>query len=187
RNLTDTQWVTRLLADELTRMFPAPAGTRRVFTRPGAITSKLRRAWGLEGRKKQNGERLPDDRHHAVDALALAAATERLLQRLTKVMQKREMEGRSDDIFHFHDQKPWMTFSHDVERAVYGENGSGGVFISRAERKRARGKAHDATVYQIREVDKAEIVYERKAVEKLTEKDLELIPAPEPYGKAIDP
>ena len=68
RNLTDTQWATRLLADELKRMFPPKADERRVFTRPGAITSKLRRAWGLEGQKKVNGARVADDRHHAIDA-----------------------------------------------------------------------------------------------------------------------
>jgi CRISPR-associated endonuclease Csn1 len=32
-----------------------------------------------------------------------------------------------------------------------------------------------------------EIVFERKAIEKLTEKDLEKIPVPEPYGKIADP
>jgi CRISPR-associated endonuclease Csn1 len=185
RNLTDTQWVTRLLADELRRMFPAAEGKRRIFTRPGAITSKLRRAWGLEGLKKQNGERLPDDRHHAVDALVLAATTEGLLNRMTREVQKREKEGRQDDIFHV--EQPWAGFRLDVERTIYGENGSGGIFVSRAERRRARGKAHDATIKQIREVDGEQVIYERKAVEKLTEKDLDLIPVPEPYGKAADP
>ncbi|MGE3993130.1 type II CRISPR RNA-guided endonuclease Cas9, partial [Pseudorhodoplanes sp.] len=193
RNLTDTQWVTRLLADELTRMFPPrpekrrPDGSdeRRVFTRPGAITSKLRRAWGLEGLKKVDGERVPDDRHHAVDALVLAATTEGLLQRMTKEMQRREKEGREDDIFHV--SQPWPGFHIDVTRAVYGDNGTGGVFVSRAERRRARGKAHDATIKQIRDIGGEQIVYERKAVEKLTEKDLDLIPVPEPYGKVSDP
>jgi CRISPR-associated endonuclease Csn1 len=193
RNLTDTQWATRLLADELERIFPprperrAPDGTdeRRVFTRPGAITSKLRRAWGLEGLKKVNGERLPDDRHHAIDALVLAATTESLLNRMTREVQRREHEGRQDDIFHV--QQPWPSFRIDLERAVYGENGNGGVFVSRAERRRARGKAHDATIKQIREMDGEALVYERKAVEKLTEKDLALIPVPAPYGKIADP
>jgi CRISPR-associated endonuclease Csn1 len=185
RNLTDTKWVTRLLADELKRMFPAPEGKRRVFTRPGAITSKLRRAWGLEGAKKENGERVADDRHHAVDALVLAATTESLLQRMTKEIQKRELEGRADDIFHV--QQPWPGFRLDVMRTVYGENGNGGVFVSRAERRRARGKAHDATIKQIREIDGEQVVFERRPIEKLTEKDLERIPIPEPYGKVIDP
>jgi CRISPR-associated endonuclease Csn1 len=170
RNLTDTKWVTSLLANELKRMFPAPEGKRRVFTRPGAITSKLRRAWGLEGLKKIDGERVEDDRHHAVDALVLAATTESLLQRMTKDIQEREKQGRSDDIFHV--EQPWAGFRLDVNRGVYGENGTGGIFVSRAERRRARGKAHDATVKQIKERDGETFVYERKSVEKLTEKDL---------------
>jgi CRISPR-associated endonuclease Csn1 len=117
--------------------------------------------------------------------LVLAATTESLLNRMTREVQKREKEGRQDDIFHV--QQPWPGFRLDVKRAVYGDNGDGGVFVSRAERRRARGKAHDATVKQIREVDGERIVYERKAVEKLAEKDLDLIPVPEPYGKAADP
>lgn len=185
RNLTDTQWVTRLLADELKRMFPAPEGERRIFTRPGAITSKLRRAWGLEGLKKEAGKRIEDDRHHAVDALVLAATTESLLNRLTLEVQKREREGRQDDIFHC--RQPWLGFRVDVEQTVYGSATKSGIFVSRAERRRARGKAHDATIKQIREIDGDRIVFERKPVEKLTEKDLGKIPIPEPYGRMTDP
>ncbi len=185
RNLTDTRWASRLLADELTRMFPAPEGRRRVFARPGAITSKLRRAWGLERLKKIDGERVSGDRHHAVDAIVLALTTESLLQAMTKDIQRREDEGRADDIFH--DPPPWPHFRAETERAVYGENGIGGVFVSRAERRRARGKAHDATIKQVREIDGQEVVFERKAIEKLTEKDLDKIPVPEPYGNIADP
>jgi CRISPR-associated endonuclease Csn1 len=185
RNLTDTRWVTRLLVNELKRMFPAPDGKRQIYTRPGAITSKLRRAWGLEGAKKENGERVDDDRHHAVDALVLAATTESLLLRVTKEIQQREDQGRSDDIFHV--QQPWQDFRRDVAQVVYGENGIGGVFVSRAERRRARGKAHDATVKQIRQVNGEKIVFERRPIEKLTEKDLKRIPIPEPYGKMANP
>ena len=193
RNLHDTQWVTRLLADELARMFPprdarrtGDSDERRVFARPGAVTSKLRRAWGLEGLKKnEQGERVSDDRHHAVDALVLAATTESLLQKMTREIQQREREGRQDDIFHV--QQPWPGFRMDVEKAVYGENGGGGVFVSRAERRRARGKAHDATIKQVREIDGEQRVYIRKDVLKLTAADLDLIPVPAPYGKIADP
>jgi CRISPR-associated endonuclease Csn1 len=193
RNLTDTQWVTRLLADELARMFPPRAerregerDERRVFTRPGAITSKLRRAWALDGLKKdKDGKRLTDDRHHAIDALVVAATTESLLQRMTKEIQQREKEGRADDIFHV--QQPWPGFRMDVIKSVYGENGSGGVFVSRAERRRARGKAHDATIKQVREIDGEKLVFIRKDVLKLTEADLDLIPVPAPYGRIADP
>jgi len=166
-------------------MFPAPDGKRRIYTRPGAITSKLRRAWGLEGAKKENGERVDDDRHHAVDALVLAATTESMLLRVTKGIQRRKDQGRSDDILHV--QQPWQDFRRDVTQVVYGENGIGGVFVSRAERRRARGEAHDATIKQIRQVNGEKIVFERRPIEKLTEKDLKRIPMPEPYGKMANP
>ncbi|MGQ0685263.1 type II CRISPR RNA-guided endonuclease Cas9 [Bradyrhizobium sp.] len=217
RNLTDTQWATRLLADELKRMLPpreservvvkrASGGgddvreERRVFTRPGAITSKLRRAWGLEGLKKEDGKRVEDDRHHAVDALVLAATTEGLLNHLTREVQKREREGRQDDIFHC--SQPWPGFRIDVERTIYGFEAAPGIFVSRAERRRARGKAHDATVRQVRgadgrklfnvkphEIVGARIVYERKEItdKSFKESDLEKIPVPAPYGKVSDP
>ena len=61
------------------------------------------------------------------------------------------------------------------------------VFVSRAERRRARGEAHAATIKQVREIDGKAVVFERKAVEKLTLADLENIPVPEPYGKVGDP
>jgi CRISPR-associated endonuclease Csn1 len=185
RNLTDTRWASRLLADELKRMFPAPEGKRRVFPRPGAITSKLRRAWGLETLKKVDGERVSDDRHHAVDAVVLALTTESLLKAITEETKRRETEGRADDIFHV--PQPWPHFRTEVEHAVYGVNGVGGVFVSRAERRRARGKAHDATIKQIRQVDGEEIVFERKAIEKLSLNDLDRIPTPDPYGKVANP
>ncbi len=156
-----------------------------MFTRPGAITSKLRRAWGLEGQKKVDGERVADDRHHAIDAVVLAATTEGLLQWMTRQVQQREREGRGDDIFHV--APPWRGFREDSIASIYGEGGVGGIFVSRAERPRARGKAHDATIRQIREIDGEEVVFERKAIEKLTEADLDKIPVPAPYGAIVDP
>jgi CRISPR-associated endonuclease Csn1 len=84
-------------------------------------------------------------------------------------------------------QQPWQDFRRDVTQVVYGENGIGGVFVSRAERRRARGEAHDATIKQIRQVNGEKIVFERRPIEKLTEKDLKRIPMPEPYGKMANP
>ena len=60
------------------------------------------------------------------------------------------------------------------------------VFVSRAERRRARGEAHAATIKQVREVNGAQVVFEREAVEKLTLADLDNIPVPEPYGRIGD-
>ncbi len=79
RNLNDTRWTCRLLAEALTQLYPASEGngTRRVFARPGALTDRLRKAFGLQWIKKdEHGERMADDRHHALDAIIVAATTE---------------------------------------------------------------------------------------------------------------
>ena len=180
RNLNDTRYATRVLLDELGRLYPAQEGTRRIFARPGELTSKLRRAWGINGLKKSpTGERLSDDRHHALDALVVAAISESQLQRLTRAFQDAERRGLSRDFANV--PEPWVGFREEA-KAHYAK-----LNVSRAEVRRARGKAHDATIKQIREVDGVRVVFERKPIEKLTEADLERIPTPEPYGKVVDP
>ena len=180
RNLNDTRYATRVLLDELKRRYAAPEGKVRVFARPGPLTSKLRRAWGIERLKKgPDGKRLTDDRHHALDALVVAAISEGQLQRLTRAHQEAERKGLSRDFGRL--PEPWVGFR------VQAEKMHADIFVSRAEVHRARGKAHDATIKRIRKVDGQELVFERKAVEDLTLDDLERIPVPAPYGKVADP
>ena len=65
-------------------------------------------------------------------------------------------------------------FREDV-KVVYG-----GIFVARAERCRARGEAHAATIRQIAERDGRQLVYERKPVnEKFTAQDLLRIKDPD--------
>ena len=133
--LNDTRYASRLLADELVRLYPAD-GKRRVFARPGALTDRLRRGWGLQGLKKDaEGKRIPDDKHHALDALIVAAMSEGALNRLTRAFQAAEAMGGHRDFSRL--EPPWPGFvaeAHTAERR----------FVSRAERRRARGKGHDA-------------------------------------------
>lgn len=181
RNLNDTRYAARALAARLEISFPPEPGGRRVFARPGALTQKLRRAWGINDLKKDpaTGKRIEDDRHHALDAIVVAATTEAALQRLTRAFQEAERRGLAREFSGL--LPPWPGFIRDA-RAAYE-----GIFVSRAERRRARGKAHDATIKQVREHDGEAVVYERKAVEKLTEKDLDQIPTPEPNGRVVEP
>ncbi len=51
RNLGDTRYATRVLLDLLKRLYPKD-DRQHVLARPGALTAKLRRAWGLEDLKK---------------------------------------------------------------------------------------------------------------------------------------
>lgn len=181
RNLGDTRYATRLLLDLLARMYPKD-GKRHVLARPGPLTAKLRRAWGLDDLKKDaDGKRLEDDRHHALDAIVVAATSESMLQHLTTAAKEAERRGDGRGFDFDHVPLPAAGFRKIVRDVVDG------VFVSRAERRRARGEAHAATIKQVRQVDGADVVFERKAVEKLTEKDLENIPVPAPYGKVADP
>jgi CRISPR-associated endonuclease Csn1 len=140
----------------------------------------LRIAWGLQWFKKDaRGKRVPDDRHHALDAIIVAATTERQLQLLTEAFKRSEEKGEHRDFRAF--GQPWLGFRDQAIATVEK------IFVSRAEHHRARGKAHDATIKQVRKIDGKDILYERKAVVKLTKDDLENIPVPEPYGKIADP
>jgi CRISPR-associated endonuclease Csn1 len=181
RNLGDTRYATRLLLDLLARMYPAD-GKLHVLARPGQLTAKLRRAWGLDDLKKDaNGNRLEDDRHHALDAIVVAAISQSMLQKLTTAAQEAERRGAPRGFDFDYVPLPAAGF-REVVRDVVKD-----VFVSRAERHRARGEAHAATIKQVREVNGAQVVFERKVVEKLTLADLENIPVPEPYGRIADP
>ena len=175
RNLNDTRYACRVLLDLLARWYPedergtdAADPRRRVFARPGALTSRLRQAWGLEGRKKgPDGKRLADDRHHALDAMVVAACSEGMLQHLTAQVQATEASGGRRVFAGL--PEPWPGFREQAHEVLDG------VFPARPERRRARGEAHAATIRQVREKEGREVVYERKAVEKLTLADLDRV------------
>jgi CRISPR-associated endonuclease Csn1 len=182
RNLGDTRYATRVLLDLLARTYPHD-GAKHVLARPGALTSKLRRGWGLQGLKKgPDGKRLEDDRHHALDAIVLAATSERMVQQLTRAFQDAEQKGLAREFAGAFVEAPWPGFRLDAEAAVAG------VRVSRPERRRVPGEAHAATIKQVRtdETGKQTVLI-RKAVEALTPRDLGAIPVPAPYGRIADP
>jgi len=186
RNLNDTRWTCRLLAEALKQLYPksekAKDGKerRRVFARPGALTDRLRRAWGLQWVKKDaKGDRLPDDRHHALDAIVVAATTESLLQRATREVQDIERKGLHYDLAK-NITPPWPGFREQALEAV------GKVFVARAERRRARGKAHDATIRHIAVRDGEQKVYERKRIADLKLSDLERVKDADRNAAVID-
>lgn len=173
RNLNDTRYASRALLSVLRTLYaddgePDPASEgylrkrRRLFAQPGQITSILRRSWGFDGVKDR-----ADDRHHALDAILCAASTlssEGLLQRLTRAYQQQEEENRKEWVPRL--EPPWAGFRDDV-MAVYAS-----VFVSRSEKRRARGQGHADTIYGIGIEDGRKVTYERKAVSKLTKGDL---------------
>jgi CRISPR-associated endonuclease Csn1 len=174
RNLNDTRYACRILMDHLHQLHPED-GNRYVFARPGALTNRLRRGWGLQDLKKsiepEGEKRKQDDRHHALDAIIVAATTESALQKLTRAFQESELRGSQRDFKEL--DPPWSGFVAEVRERFRD------ILVSRAERGRARGKAHDATILQVRQMVDGPVVFERKAIEKLSLKDLERIKDPD--------
>ncbi|HEB78845.1 MAG TPA: type II CRISPR RNA-guided endonuclease Cas9 [Rhodospirillales bacterium] len=172
RNLQDTKYAARALRRALEQLYADEDGaTRRLFTRPGALTAMVRRAWGL---KKSRD----DDSHHATDALVVAAMGEGLANRLARLYQRMEAQGLQDRTPNL--EPPWPTFRDEALAALAN------VFVVRTETRRARGKGHEATIRRVRDEDGKRIVYERKRIHDLKIKDLERIKNPERNGAIID-
>jgi CRISPR-associated endonuclease Csn1 len=179
RNLNDTRYAARLLAEAVKLFYPEgdrqeKGGNRRVFTRPGGLTSALRHAWGVESLKKVDGKRVEDARHHALDALVVAAIGEWEVERLTRSYQEWEQKGLARPLRQV--DPPWgdaASFRREVKDAY--DN----VFVARPERRRARGEGHAATIRQVKEREGVMIVYERKSITDLSEKRLQDIKDPE--------
>jgi CRISPR-associated endonuclease Csn1 len=174
RNLNDTRYAARLLLNILKSEYPQS----EVCARPGPLTDRLRRGWGLQNLKKgPDGKRVNDDRHHALDALVVSATSNGQLQKLTRAFQEAERRGSHRDFSDL--DPPWPGFFEETKEKL------GKVFVSRAERRRARGEAHAATVRQIAERNGATVVFERKAVADITLNDLERIKDPERNHKVV--
>ncbi|MCT2399607.1 type II CRISPR RNA-guided endonuclease Cas9 [Novosphingobium mangrovi (ex Huang et al. 2023)] len=179
RNLNDTRYASRLLAEAVKLFYPEgdrqeKGGTRRVYTRPGGLTAALRHAWGVESLKKVDGKRVDDARHHALDALVVAAIGEWEVQRLTRSFQEWEQKGLARPLRQV--DPPWgdaASFRREVKEA------NDDIFVARPERRRARGEGHAATIRQIKERNGAQVVYERKSIAGLSEKRLADIKDPE--------
>ncbi len=164
RNLNDTRYACRLLAEAVKLFYPVgdrqeKGGNRRVFTRPGQLTAALRQAWGLESLKKVDGKRIPDDRHHALDALVVAAVSEGEVNKLTKSFQEWEQQGLGRPLRSV--PEPWAGFREQAKAAYAG------VFVARPERRRAKGEGHAATIRQVKTRDGETQVFERMAVKQL--------------------
>ncbi|MBN8648905.1 MAG: type II CRISPR RNA-guided endonuclease Cas9 [Caulobacterales bacterium] len=165
RNLNDTRWACRLFLQSLDLFYedtqmknPDGKEIRRLYARPGSIIAKARQAWGVESLKKdENGKRREDDRHHAIDAITIAAMSESMLQALTKAHQQAEDRGSARAFEKF--EKPWPMFRDDVVTGIDK------VLVARAEDRKVSGQKHMETVRALDE--ETGVVFERLPPEKL--------------------
>lgn len=113
RNLVDTQYMSKAivawLSDSLD--FPSRYGQKQhVYATNGRMTSKLRKEWGLNfgenGIKDRN-----DKRHHAVDAVAIAACSASMVKEFaTSYSRLRETKNATL-------AEPWEGFADQVREA----------------------------------------------------------------------
>lgn len=133
RALNDTRYMARLLKNHLQDNLAVPKG---VQTRNGALTAKLRGAWGFPDKDRRN------DRHHALDAIVIACSTQGMVQQLAS-WNKYEARRRNPAA-RVHPPKPWDTFREDAKAALDK------VFVSRMPVRKVTGAAHEETIRSIK-------------------------------------
>lgn len=126
RELTDTAYISRQVTSYIRCL-----GTKVVCNR-GGVTAELRHQWGLNGilnPEKENQKTREDHRHHAVDALVIAATNPSRLQALSK--RKRDISITL----------PWADFRSQAEEKVLA------IWVSHKPCRRVRGQLHEETIY----------------------------------------
>ncbi len=137
RHLNDTRYVARALSEYLEEnLKPNPGVTKLVRTRKGELTSKLRHLWRLPEKDRQN-----DHRHHGVDALVIACATDGMVQKAAR--WSRYTRGKKGDPG-FYAEAPWENFrAHALSKMD-------GMFVTRQPARKTGGKLHKETIMSLR-------------------------------------
>lgn len=168
RQLTDTQYLSRLALEYLEALFPAEEPDqygeykrrKHVSVVPGKLTEMLRRKWGLnsilwdsqhfETVKEKNRM---DHRHHAIDAAVIAVTSNALVQKISQTAARAEAD-QLDNLIDGENIKPWPSFRDDLKKVIdavivshKADHGS----ISRHQYAQGKGqtagKLHKETAY----------------------------------------
>lgn len=123
RQLTDTQYLSRMARTYLSSLYPDTAG---VYVIPGRMTAMLRRLWGLnELLPDHNYVENPhggapknrlDHRHHAIDAAVVGVTTRALLNEISQAAGRAE-DQNLDKLF-IDLPQPWETFREDLRESL---------------------------------------------------------------------
>lgn len=183
RQLNDTRYTSvaamKLLATLYGGTYVGPAGNTRqvVFATTGKITAALRSTWGLEEIlrglvPKQPGEDRgkprTDHRHHAVDAITIAATQPSVIQKMATNFSQRYDPRLRPQV-----DPPWANFIPSIEPVIQQ------MLVSHRPEHKMSGALHDETNYsKPHMVNKKTVVHVRKRVAGLSEKDLPFIVDP---------
>jgi CRISPR-associated endonuclease Csn1 len=125
RQLTDTQYLSRLAGKYLRSLYPT-ADSGRVDIIPGRMTAMLRRKWGLnsllpdhnyvENEHSNAPKNRLDHRHHAIDAAVVAVTNLSLMQQIAKAAgraEEKDLDRLFEDI-----PQPYPRFREDLGEAL---------------------------------------------------------------------
>ena len=121
RNLNDTRYMTRHMAQWVENQLDFSTlsedgrheSKRHVRTPAGAVTSKLRYAWGFDRKDRDK-----DNLHHAVDAAIIAACSQRMIQAVALAQVSKKTETREKYEAMLADSEPWLGFARQVQEAA---------------------------------------------------------------------
>lgn len=139
RNMNDTRYMSKAVASYLRENLAFPeTGNRKkhVSAVAGGATANLRRAWGLPAKDRS------DNRHHAVDAVVIAACNDSLVIKIARISEQKRRLTPKEKAERLTDSEPWPSFADDVRHA------SDQVVPTRMVNHGVTGKALQETLYR---------------------------------------
>lgn len=127
RNLNDTRYICKFFKNYVERYLKLAdeSESKRCVVLSGQLTAFLRARWGLTKIRSDS------DRHHAMDAVVVAACSHGMVKRLSDYSRRRELESVRDgfvdpatgeivspamfDQLERHFPTPWNAFRHELE------------------------------------------------------------------------
>lgn len=187
RQLTDTQYLSRVAAKYLSSLYTPDEG-RRVYAVTGRMTAMLRRLWGLndilpdhnwvENEHSNAPKNRLDHRHHAIDAAVVGATDAGMIQKIATAAARaedQELDRQFADLPH-----PWEGFREELREKLFATTVSfkpdhGRKGLPPKDRDVTSGRLHNDTAYGLTGRTNSKglpIVVTRKPLLSLKPKDL---------------
>lgn len=188
RDATDTAYMTRVARHYLTYLVEKE---HHIFCTKGKHTAFLRKQWGLNSLLRHDLLDLKnreDHRHHALDALVIAACDPSLLKKISRELnfenkwkEKTDEQGRPLRIYRLKPvadsiTPPWPTFAQDCDSSLNA------IWVSHRPSRKVSGPLHEETNYG--STDTPGVLVRRKSISSLKETELSKIRDPE-VSKAV--
>lgn len=137
RLLPESGYIAREVRDYLKRLYPYKIADQKVVTTKGGVTYELRKWWDLNRILGGGDQKERDDlRHHALDAAVIACTSPKIINNITKKIQKAWPQKRPSEIYV---ERPWESFEDDLAEAISQVN------ISHRVQRKVKGQLHKET------------------------------------------